>query len=153
MTQIDASFDTWKRLTSHLIDEKDSYDRVIARLLNFYESNKINLESLNDGENDLDKSILKVTEKVAGRSGDWVVKNVLFPEGTEFRGEHEGAFYYAKVQNGALYYDGERFESPSSAAMKVRNYSENGWRFWECKRPSDKLWIRIGNLRRYGKGL
>ena len=150
MAQIDIEFATWKRLTAQLIDENDDYNKLIVRLLDSHESKMSPLES--NISVTIRESNSIATEKIQGQLGDWISKNVLFPEDTEFRGEHEGAFYYAKVQNGALYYNGERFDSPSSAAMKVRNYSENGWRFWECKRPGEKNWVRIGLLRRYGKG-
>lgn len=78
---------------------------------------------------------------------DWVVKNVRFPAGTEFRATYKGQTYTGRVEVGALMVNDKRFESPSSAAVAITGSAVNGWRFWECKLPG-KAWQLIENLRR-----
>jgi hypothetical protein len=154
MATIEVSFEVWKRIVALTSSENDSYNDVIARLLDFMDSTDTGSQIVSAPlVNETSETISLAqpsTDRVAFGPGDWVTKNVCFPDGTDFRGEHEGAFHFAKVRNGALYYDGKRFESASRAAIEVRRYSENGWRFWHCKRPNDKNWIPINTLRRSG---
>ena len=77
----------------------------------------------------------------------WVVKGVIFPEGTEFRAVQKGHIYSGKVEDGSLVINGQRFPSPSSAAVSITGNSVNGWRFWECKMPGQRNWQKIDNLR------
>lgn len=77
----------------------------------------------------------------------WVVKGVVFPHGTEFRGFHNGQMFLAKVNDGFLVYNGKKFSSPSGAASEVRGYQEDGWRFWECKFPGKENWQKIKPLK------
>jgi predicted CopG family antitoxin len=152
MATIEVSFEVWKRIVALTNSENDTFNDVITRLLDFLESKDVNSQIVStplvDEKSETIALTLPLTDRVDFGPGDWVTKNVCFPDGTDFRGEHEGAFYFAKVQNGALYYGGKRFESASRAAIEVRKYSENGWRFWHCKRPNDKNWIPINALRR-----
>ena len=78
----------------------------------------------------------------------WVSKGVIFPHGTEFRATYKGQVYQAEVKEGALVYKGERYTSPSPAAMKVTRTQINGWTFWECKMPDSELWVPISRLRK-----
>jgi predicted CopG family antitoxin len=152
MATIDVTFEVWKRIVALTTGENDAFNDVITRLLDFRDFHDANSETkIAKQANVKPETILQPqisTDRVEFGPNDWVTKNVCFPEGTDFRGEHEGAYHFAKVQRGALYYDGQRFESASRAAIQVRKYSENGWRFWQCKRPTDKDWIPINALRR-----
>ncbi len=78
----------------------------------------------------------------------WVSKGVTFPHGTGFRATYKGQVYRAEVKEGALVYKGERYTSPSPAAMKVTGTQINGWRFWECKMPDSERWVPISRLRK-----
>lgn len=79
---------------------------------------------------------------------DWVVKNVRFPQGSDFRATHKGKTYTGRVHGGALVVDGKSYESPSAAAVAITGNSVNGWRFWECRLPGKSTWQFIEGLRR-----
>jgi DNA sulfur modification protein DndB len=102
------------------------------------------LNSANDKGNDLSHD-LPTLEAQSGKS--WVVKNVEFPHGTEFRSTYHRQMYNARVDDGFLVLNGEKFSSPSAAAIKVTGNSVNGWIFWECKLPGKQNWQSINSLR------
>jgi hypothetical protein len=77
----------------------------------------------------------------------WVVKDVEFPAGTEFRASHKGQMHYAKIEDGSLVLNGKKFYSPSAAAISITGNPVNGWRFWECKLPGRQHWQVINMLR------
>lgn len=82
---------------------------------------------------------------------DWVTKGVNFPEGTEFRANYKGQTYLGRVQQRALVVNGERFDSPSAAAMRITGGTPvNGWLFWECRLPGEGQWRIIKSLRPKG---
>ena len=78
----------------------------------------------------------------------WVVKGVVFPQGTEFRSSYKGQMYYARVDDGSLVLNDKKFSSPSAAAIEVTGSSVNGWVFWECKLPEKQNWQSINILRK-----
>lgn len=81
-------------------------------------------------------------------SSDWIVKNVRFPQGTDFRAFYKGQTHAARVEGGALMLaNGKRFDSPSAAAISITGNSVNGWTFWECRLPDKSSWQRIDALR------
>jgi Protein of unknown function (DUF2924) len=85
----------------------------------------------------------------APQSGDWVVKGVLFPAGTDFRARHNGQMHTARVEAGGLVLNGKRYSSPSHAASDgITGYSINGWRFWECRLPGQAGWSLMSALRK-----
>ncbi|HMB90468.1 MAG TPA: DUF2924 domain-containing protein [Rhodothermales bacterium] len=95
------------------------------------------------------KGAIKHTNGTQASPGvPWVSKGVTFPHGTDFRAEYGGQAYYARVDNGALVYDGKRYTSPSPAAIAVTGSSTNGWIFWECKKPGNSGWTLIDELRK-----
>ncbi|MFZ2447134.1 MAG: DUF2924 domain-containing protein [Syntrophobacteraceae bacterium] len=77
----------------------------------------------------------------------WTSKGVTFPQGTEFRATHKGQTYKAVVQDGALVLNGERFSSPSAAAVSITGNPVNGWVFWESRMPGKQAWELIKSLR------
>lgn len=79
---------------------------------------------------------------------DWVVKNVRFPKGTDFRATHKGRTHTGRVHGGALIVDGKSYQSPSAAAVAITGNAVNGWRFWECRLPGKASWQLIEALRR-----
>jgi hypothetical protein len=130
---IDIDFDVYKELTvrrkTHDMTEND----VLREMLG------------------LGRAKPKVQSNGAGQESagvPWVWKGVSFPHGTELRAEYSGRTYYAKVEDGALVYEGKRFKSPSPAATAVTGNPLNGWKFWECKMPGKNRWVLINKLRK-----
>jgi len=128
----------------------DVYKAVVARRAN---------ESVT--ENDVLRELLGLTPKKetlpapsdpGGASfdaaGDWVVKSVRFPVGTDFRATYKGKVHSGRVQAGALVINGKPYESPSSAAVAITGSAVNGWRFWEARLPGKPTWQLIEGLRR-----
>lgn len=72
--------------------------------------------------------------------GEWVTKGVRFPAGTEFRATYKGKTYLGRAENGALVLNGQRFDSPSAAAMSITGKPVNGWTFWEGRLPGRTAW-------------
>lgn len=81
-------------------------------------------------------------------SEDWIVKNVRFPNGTDFRAKHKGQTFSGRVSGGALVVEGKAYDSPSAAAIAITGNSVNGWQFWECRFPGKATWQQIKGLRR-----
>jgi len=81
------------------------------------------------------------------RAGDWVTKGVRFPQGTEVRAKYKGKTHLAEVKDGALFVDGKRFDSPSSAAISITGNPVNGWTFWQVKLPGQGEWKSMKALR------
>jgi hypothetical protein len=77
----------------------------------------------------------------------WIVDDLAFPKGTEFRGKYKGYFYYGEVSSGALMMNGKEFLSPSAAAMTITRSFVDGWLFWDCKPPGASSWINIHTLK------
>jgi hypothetical protein len=77
----------------------------------------------------------------------WIVDGVAFPNGTEFRCQYKGYFYYAQVINGALMINGKKFLSPTAAAVSITRNSVDGWLFWDCKLPGNSSWVSISALK------
>jgi hypothetical protein len=77
----------------------------------------------------------------------WIVGDIAFPKGTQFRGQYKGYVYYGKVTSGALMMNGKEFLSPSAAATTITRSSVDGWLFWDCKPPGASSWINIHTLK------
>jgi hypothetical protein len=127
-TTIPIDFEVYKKLTSLLKDENDTYNRVLRE--------RLEME----------------TKELAKPDGiPWVSKGVVFPHGTEFRAAHKGQTYEGRVENGALVINNQRFNSPSAAAVFITGNPVNGWLFWECKRSGETTWRTMASLRKQGK--
>jgi len=81
-------------------------------------------------------------------AGDWTIKGVRFPAGTEFRAYYKGQTYLGRVEGGALVLNGKRFDSPSAAAVSITGNPVNGWHFWQCRLPGEASWKMIKALRK-----
>lgn len=81
------------------------------------------------------------------RPGDWIAKGVRLPQGTQARAKYKGQLYLADVKDGALMLNGNRYDSPSAAAMAITKTPTNGWTFWEVKLPGQGDWITMKELR------
>jgi len=77
----------------------------------------------------------------------WIIDDLAFPKGTEFRGKYKGYFYFGKVSGGALMMNGKEFFSPCAAAMTITRSSVDGWLFWDCKPPGASSWTDIYTLK------
>lgn len=77
----------------------------------------------------------------------WLTKGVRFPAGTEFRAHYKGETYLARVEKGALVFNGQRYDTPSAAAMAITGSPVNGWTFWECRLPGSANWQMIKTRR------
>ena len=80
---------------------------------------------------------------VPAHATSWVIDGITFPPETEFRGRYKGYVYYAKVEDGALIFNGQPFLSPSAAAAAITRYPIDGWIFWDCKLPGTSLWVNL----------
>ena len=131
-TTIEIDFDVFKELTMRRKTPEMTNNEVVREALGLDPTSR-RVGSLNG------------IERSDGRP--WVSKGVVFPHGTEFRATYKGQVYRAKVEEGALMYDGKRFTSPSPAAMAITGTQINGWPFWECKMPGSQRWTPIARLR------
>jgi len=133
MKTIEVDFDVFKALTLRRPTEEVTENDVLRELLG------LPLRRTVDGMTDTLPKQAK---------GDWVAKGVCFPAGTEFRAYYKGQTYLARVENGALMWNDERFDSPSAAAVRITGNSVNGWNFWECRLPGQASWQIIKGLRK-----
>jgi hypothetical protein len=133
MYTVEVDFEVFKQLTVRRATEDVTYNDVIRELLGLGQPQTI-----------------AVAKAASGPSPDeWVAKGVRFPAGTEFRANYKGQTHTARVESGALVLsNGERFNSPSSAAGSITGSAANGWRFWECRLPGKTNWQLIAGLRR-----
>ena len=129
MYTIEIDFDVYKEITNRRETEDITPNDILRELFGLSRS--------------------KSEGKIAQTDGTpWVTKGVSFPEGTEFRGTHKGLRYNGIVKNGGLILNGEKYSSPSSAAVSITKNAVNGWIFWECKIPGQDRWQLIKNLRK-----
>lgn len=126
MQTIQIDFEVFKELTSRRDSEEVTFNDVLRKLL-----------KLTKGEN----------EKMIAEGKPWVTKEVRFPHGTEFYSSFKGGNHQARVENGALVLNGQKFFSPSSAAMNITKCPVNGWIFWKCKFPGESTWVPINVVR------
>jgi hypothetical protein len=131
MMNIEIDFDVFKELTSRRATESVTYNDVLRQLLGLNPS-KTSVSSPN-------------IESIAG---SWTTKGVTFPAGTEFRANYKGKTILGKVEAGYLVVNGNRFDSPSAAAVSITNNMVNGWIFWECRLPGKSSWQIMKTLRK-----
>lgn len=130
MHTIEVDFEVYKELTFRRATEEVTYNEVVRELLG------------------LGKAKPNVPKANAGSGQDWVAKGIRFPAGTEFRATYKGQVHTARVEGGALALNGQRYDSPSPAAMSITGGQVNGWRFWECRLPGKSSWQLMESLRR-----
>jgi len=130
MKTIEVDFDVFKALTLRRPSEEVTENDVLRELLGLPARHQ------------------STAPDAGAAASDWVTKGVRFPAGTEFRASYKGQIYLARVEGGALVLDGERYDSPSAAAMSITGSPVNGWTFWECRLPGRATWQSIKALRR-----
>ncbi len=125
--QIEIDFDTFKALTTLRLGEMDTLGDVVRRLAGVKHSPEKPSEIEKNG---------------------CTYKGVHFPEGTHFRATYKGKPFRGIIKGGQWQDEvGNPYTSPSQAAFAIQGSGVNGWRFWECKRPSDSEWVLIDKLR------
>lgn len=129
MNTIEIDFDVYKKLTILRETEEVTYNDVIRRLL------------------DLPQQKQETRQYKTSLKSSLICKGVEFPEGTELKSHYKGRNYRAIVQNGFIILNGEKYKSPSPAAVSITNNSVNGWIFWDCKLPNSNRWITLKSLR------
>lgn len=134
MRTIEVDFDVYKALIARRPTEAVTENDVLRQLLG--------LPPKRQGA---------AAEPIAPAEGDWVMKGVRFPAGTEFRAHYKGHTYLGRVENGALVLSGNRFATPSAAAVSITGNPVNGWTFWECRLPGQAGWQMIKSLRKAGR--
>ena len=112
MRTIEVDFDVYKALTVRRPNESVTENDVLRELLG--------LPPVDPAQSALQPmpAMAAVNEP-----GAWITKGVRFPAGTEFRAHYKGETHLARVQNGALVVNGQRFDTPSAAAMSTRRSS------------------------------
>lgn len=128
MATIEVDFEVYKALTMRRETEETTYNDVLRSLLNL------------GGQN--------VVPKAPAAGGGLVYKGAEFPEGTQFRATYKGQTYTGLIKGGVWVDEKGRVQnSPSEAAYSITGNHVNGWRFWECRRPTDTRWRSIDSLR------
>lgn len=133
MATIDVDFDVFKTLTMRRSSEEVTENDVLRELLGLPPKRPSQSPDLQPTQ--------------VETHGDWIVKGVRFPVGTEFRASYKGKTYLARVEGGALVLNGERFDTPSAAAMSITKNPVNGWTFWEARLPGQTSWRMLKALR------
>ena len=126
---VSVDFDVHKALTARLQNATDTDNDVLRRLF------------------DLPTEPCPKPRASESSGQSWIAKGVIFPHNTEFRLKYKGKLYLARVEDGALVYDGQRYDSPSPAAIAIGGHSMNGWLWWECRLPGSGSWVQITGLR------
>lgn len=136
MPTINVSDRTMRRIENRAVPFQDQEpEDVIRRLLDKTE-----------GE-DIDSATTSTSP------ADLVARGGRIPHGTKLRATYKGAEYRAHVDDGKIVWNGQRFESPSKAAIAVirstgtDRQAENGWRFWDVKTPESGEWRPAQSLR------
>jgi len=129
MPSIEIDFDVFKALTARRTSEDMTENDVLRQLFNLGKRGPL-------------------TKTDSPVPDDWVAKGVRLPSGTELRSTYKGRTYLARVTSGALVLQGQRFDSPSAAAMSITSSAVNGWTFWEYKLPGQDRWQILKSLRR-----
>ena len=78
----------------------------------------------------------------------WSDKGAVLPNGTQLVMRYHGKLHHGYIHNGRFCVDGEYADSPSGACRLIVYEHLNGWNYWFARRPQDKGWIRLMDLRR-----
>src|SRR5215510_2983332 len=98
MPIIDVDFDVYKALVARRPSEEVTENDVLRQLLRLPRKAPSSADAL-------------------AAADDWVIKGVRIPAGSELRAKYKGQIYSGVVAEGALVVNGQRFASPSAAAM------------------------------------
>ncbi|HEX7028384.1 MAG TPA: hypothetical protein VF268_14180 [Gammaproteobacteria bacterium] len=100
------------------------------------------------------------TQGAKKNPGKWWVsaRGEKLPVGLELRARYGGETYKAKILSSGILFQSETFNSPSAAAIHVKNISglvgnsanTNGWRFWEYYDEESGVWRDLELFRKQG---
>lgn len=129
MPTIQLSEQTFRRIKERAIPFEDSKpEDVVCRLLDKTEAEQSE-------------------ESLSGDTpADLVTKGGRIPHGSKLRMTYKGTEFRAVVDDGKITWNGERFDSPSQAAVAaIRSTGSdrttaNGWREWYVKTPESGEW-------------
>jgi hypothetical protein len=145
MPQLDVDFEVYQELFGRWVNESDSFNEVIRRLLGLPAS-QIELP-LGQAENP-GLPISAQMGLLGHQPGGVWYSNVFFPDGTLFRATYKGKTHQAQILNSQWIDEFGNFRtSPSHAASAISNNNVNGWRFWFVRRPVDDDWQRMDALK------
>ena len=85
----------------------------------------------------------KIKQKNGTRSLNGVIRRRMVLKA--FCNDYE--YTAALLKNGAISYDGQRYDSPSAAAAAALGYNRNGWKFWRYRDEKGE-WVQLRALRR-----
>jgi hypothetical protein len=136
MYALEVDFDVYKAIFALRANERVTENDVLRELLGLSPKKEVPIVAS------------KSNGTATDGADDWLVKNVRFPAGTDFRATYKGKTYAGRVQAGQLLVDGKPYASPSSAAVAITGSAVNGWRFWEARVPGKSSWQLIESLRR-----
>jgi hypothetical protein len=131
---IEIDFDVFKELTVRRKSPEVTENDVLRELLELGSSEHHEAE--------------RIGPRHDGGRAPWVWKGVILPHGTELRATRGGRMYNARIENGAILYNGTPYKSPSTAAGAITGNSVNGWTFWEYQEPAKKGWLLLASLRK-----
>ena len=126
MASIEVDFDVFKELTNRRKTEATTYNDVVRALLK--------LPAVSGGT------------RINNGHG-WVQKGVTFPNGTDFRATYKGKTHTARVVENEFIFENQPVNSLSEAASRITGNSVNGWRFWECRFPTETTWHPLQALK------
>ena len=136
---IDIDFDVHHKIELARTSFEETPNHVLRRLLGIAPNNAANVTASPTVEPD-------------GRS--WSGKGVTLPHGTELKMEYNGKVYTGRIEQGDWLVEGTRVKSPSDAACSVATTKDgtrpslNGWMYWRVKRPGERTWRLINEMRR-----
>ncbi|MDQ7247285.1 hypothetical protein [Dongia sedimenti] len=134
MQTIEIDFDVYKRIEMERRSFVEPQNAALRRLL-----------KIDDDD--------EATGPSVGIGRSWSSKGVTLPHGTELRMEYNGRLYTGQIQDGTWAVEGKSFKSPSAAAGGValtkggKRTNLDGWIYWQVKRPGEKNWTLISQLR------
>lgn len=172
---IDIDIEVYKAIELARIDFNETQNEILRRILkldqrlNFTASKQIpsfmiedfpeeqlskNHKSLSDEIRSFQKE--KLNSKIFNSFkyepiGEWIYGGVKLKNGTKLQKWYLGTRYEAVIENGSIVFDGQSYQSPSTAAMAItQGANVNGWLFWEYLDESNGRWEKLGNLRKGG---
>lgn len=138
--QIEIDFEVNQKIWAERKSEEESDNDVIRRLLR--------MPAKNGGGS-------PIANGSSSERGAWVWKGVTLPAHTQLRMDYLGQRYEGEVGgDGKWWVRGRFFSTPSEAAKSLartregREPSLDGWKYWYVKRPSDRDWISLDDLRK-----
>lgn len=123
----------------------------------FIETNR---NSFDETPNHVLKRVLKIQSKKNNEFAvpstlkkAWSSKGVSLPHGTQLKMEYGGSQYTGSIENGEWLVEGEKYNSPSAAAIGVartrqgKKTSLNGWLYWNVQFPNSDRWQPLASIK------